>query len=141
MPLLQVCSSLVFLHTWKRNNVHWANHNSDKFRSHLCLRVIRVFTAPLRLFLTDLARRLYIRNNLISIFNHLSSIFFLLSSALLLISSFLMLCAPSKRLRPFSYHTKMTDLSILVFGPFSRTKLGISSEKCIEYGKQGQSDR
>ena len=39
--------------------------------------------------------------------------------------SVLMLCAPSKRQRPFSYHTKMADFEYF----------RVLSEKCIEYGK------
>ena len=34
--------------------------------------------------------------------------------------SVLMLCAPCNRRRPFRYLTKMADLSIFVFCPFSR---------------------
>ena len=43
--------------------------------------------------------------------------------------------AYSKHRRPFSHRTKRADLSIFVFCPFSRKKIDINSEKCIEYGK------
>ena len=45
----------------------------------------------------------------------------------------LMLCGPSKRWRPFSYHT--VHRVFLVFVRVLVAKIGINSEKCIEYGK------
>ena len=55
--------------------------------------------------------------------------------------SVLMLCAPDNRRRPFSYHTKMADRVFSCFVRFLVKQIDINSEKCIEYGKQRQSDR
>ena len=50
--------------------------------------------------------------------------------------SVLMLCAPSNHRRPFSYHMKMADFEYFrVLSVYLWRKIGINSEKCIEYGK------
>ena len=37
-----------FQQLWNWSDTHFANHNSHKFRCHLCLQVIRIFTSPWR---------------------------------------------------------------------------------------------